>query len=410
MAKSNRKAAVNFIFITVLLDVIGFGIIIPVLPELLAELKGISINEASIYGGYLLFAFAIAQFLFSPFMGNLSDQYGRRPILLFSLFGFTIDYLILAFASSFTLFLIGRIVAGFFGASFTTANAYIADISTDADRSKNFGLIGAAFGMGFVIGPLLGGVLGSYGLRLPFFAAAGLTFLNFLYGYFVLPESLSEQNRRPFEWKKSDPSSTLKHLVKFKKLKWILGALFIFNIGVHAINTNWTYFTMYAIGWDEMMVGISLAVAGILVGFAQAVFAQKAANYFGLGKSIYIGFALYALGMFLFSMADRTWMMFVFLIPYCLGSIAGPNLNAYMTQLVPSNEQGKLQGGLTSLVSLTTIVGPIAMTSVFYYFTADDAPIHFPGAPFFVAGILMIISFLITFNVLRKLTPTAVNK
>lgn len=403
MSTNSRKAAVNFIFITVLLDVIGFGIILPVLPELLSELKGISINEASIYGGYLLFAFAIAQFIFSPFMGNLSDQYGRRPILLFSLLGFTIDYLILAFANSFTLFLIGRIVAGFFGASFTTANAYIADISTDENRSKNFGMIGAAFGMGFVIGPLLGGVLGSYDLRLPFFVAAGLTFLNFLYGYFILPESLSKENRRPFEWRKSDPSSTLVHLVKFKKLKWILVSLFIFNIGVHAINTNWTYFTMYAIGWDEMMVGISLAVAGILVGFAQAIFAQKAANYFGLGKSIYIGFAFYALGMFLFSFADRTWMMFLFLIPYCLGSIAGPNLNAFMAKQVPDNEQGKLQGGIASLVSLTTIIGPVTMTSIFYYFTGDDAPMHFPGAPFFLAGVLMIISFGITYTVLSRM-------
>jgi len=160
---------------------------------------------------------------------------------------------------------------------------------------------------------------------------------------------------------------------------------------------------MYAIGWDEMMVGISLAVAGVLVGFSQAIFAQKAANYFGLGKSIYIGFALYALGMFLFSFADRTWMMFLFLIPYCLGSIAGPNLNAFMTQQVPDNEQGKLQGGIASLISLTTIIGPVAMTSIFYYFTADSTPLHFPGAPFFLAGILMIISFFITYSVLRRL-------
>jgi len=241
MAKT-RKAAVIFIFITALLDVIGFGIIIPVLPNLLAEIQGISINEASKYGGYLLFAFAISQFIFSPFMGNLSDQYGRRPILLLSLFGFTIDYILLALASSFPVFLIGRIIAGFFGASFTTANAYIADISTDEDRSKNFGMIGAAFGMGFVIGPLLGGVLGEISLRLPFYTAAALTFINFLYGYFVLPESLPEENRRPFNWRKANPTSTLKDLMKYKELSLLFIALFVLNIGVHAVNTNWSYY------------------------------------------------------------------------------------------------------------------------------------------------------------------------
>lgn len=404
---TNRKAAVIFIFITVLLDVIGFGIIIPVLPALLSEIQSISINEASRYGGYLLFAFAIAQFIFSPFMGNLSDQYGRRPILLFSLFGFTVDYILLALASSFTVFLIGRIIAGFFGASFTTANAYIADISTDEDRSKNYGLIGAAFGAGFVVGPLLGGVLGEIDLRLPFYAAAGLTFLNFLYGYFILPESLPLENRRKFEWRKSNPTSTLKDLMKYKKLTLLFVALFVINIGVHAVNTNWSYFAMYALEWSEMMIGISLAFAGIVVGVAQVLFAQKAADYFGLGKSIYIGFALYALGMFLFSFANQTWMMYLFLIPYCLGSIAGPNLNAFMAKQVADNEQGKLQGGLTSIISLTTIIGPIVMTNIFYHFTSDAAPFHFPGAPFFLGGILMLASFIITYFALRNLNKDA---
>lgn len=408
MAKS-RKAAVSFIFITVLLDVIGFGIIIPVLPQLLAEIQDISINEASKYGGYLLFAFAISQFIFSPLMGNLSDQYGRRPILLFSLLGFTVDYILLALANSFFIFLIGRIIAGFFGASFTTANAYIADISTDEDRSKNFGMIGAAFGMGFVVGPLLGGVLGEIDLRLPFYAAAGLTFINFLYGYFVLPESLPLENRRKFNWRKANPTSTLKDLIQYKELSLLFVALFIINIGVHAVNTNWSYFTMYVLEWSEMMVGISLAFAGILVGFAQALFAQKAADIFGLGKSIYFGFALYALGMFLFAFANQTWMIYIFLIPYCLGSIAGPNLNAFMTKQVPDNEQGKLQGGITSMISLTTIVGPILMTSIFYYFTNDDAPIHLPGAPFLLGGLLMLISFIITYFALRHLNSDSAN-
>lgn len=397
-----RPAAVSFIFITVLLDVIGFGIIIPILPKLLSELMGLEVNEASSYGGYLLFAFAIAQFIFSPIMGNLSDQFGRRPVLLFSLAGFTLDYLLLAFANSFPVFLIGRVVAGMFGASFTTANAYIADISTDEDRSKNFGMLGAAFGMGFVIGPLLGGVLGSYGLRLPFYVAAGLTFANFLYGYFILPESLAPEHRRPFEWKKSNPFSTIAQLAEYKSLLLLFIVIFLSNVGVHAVNSNWSYFAMYKLEWSELMIGLSLAIAGILVGITQAGLAQKAADTLGLGRSIYIGFALYTLGMLLFSLASSTMMMFLFLIPYCLGGIAGPNMMAFTTSQVPKNEQGKLQGGITSLISITSIIGPIMMTSLFAYFTSDKAPIEFAGAPFLLGAILIGASTIFCFFAVRQ--------
>ncbi len=396
-----RKAAVNFIFITVLIDIIGFGIIIPVLPELLSEMMGIGINDASKYGGYLLFAFAIPQFLFSPFFGNISDQYGRRPVILLSLFGFTIDYLILALAPTYAWLVIGRIIAGFFGASYTTASAYIADVSTDENRSKNFGMLGAAFGMGFIIGPLIGGVLGSYGLRLPFYVAAVLTFLNFLYGYFILPESLSKENRRKFEWRKANPLSTLKNLSKYKQIGILFLAYFLLYLGSHAVQTNWIYFTMYRFEWNTFTVGVSLAVVGVLVGIVQAVLAQKSADRFGLNRSIIWGFALYSIGMFLFAFASASWMMFAFLIPYCLGGIAMPNLQALMVSQVPENEQGKLQGGLTSLGSITTIIGPVMMTGIFYYFTTDNAPFHFPGSAFFLGGIFMLISFLIAYFFLR---------
>ena len=217
-----RKAAVNFIFITVLLDIIGFGIIIPVLPGLLEGMMDIDSNEAAVYGGYVLFAFAITQFLFSPFMGNLSDQYGRRPIILLSLFGFVIDYLLLAIAPTFGWLVVGRLIAGFFGASFSTANSYIADVSTEENRSKNFGMLGAAFGVGFIIGPLMGGLLGEIGLRVPFYVAAALTFINLLYGYFILPESLTKENRRKFEWKKANPVSTLKKIGTYKNIGYLL--------------------------------------------------------------------------------------------------------------------------------------------------------------------------------------------
>ncbi len=397
-----RKAAVNFIFITVLLDIIGFGIIIPVLPGLLEGMMDINANEAAIYGGYLLFAFAITQFLFSPFMGNLSDQYGRRPIILLSLFGFVIDYILLALAPSFAWLVIGRLLAGFFGASYSTANSYIADISTDENRSKNFGMMGAAFGVGFIIGPLLGGLLGEIGLRVPFIVAAGLTFINLLYGYFILPESLPIENRRKFEWKKANPISTLKKIGTYKGIGFLLLAFFIINLGSHAIQSNWTYFTIYKFGWSEGMIGASLAVVGALVGVVQAMLAQKAADKFGVGKSIIIGFALYTTGMLLFSVASTTWMMFLFLIPYAFGGIAMPNLQSFMVSKVSAKEQGELQGGLTSLISLSTIIGPIMMTQVFFYFTSEKAVVQFAGAPFLLGGVLMFISFLIVFFLLRN--------
>ncbi len=399
-----KKAAITFIFITVLIDVIGFGIIIPVLPKLLAEMNQISINEASTYGGYLLTSFAIAQFLFSPIMGSLSDQYGRRPVLLLSLLGFAVDYLILAFAPTFWWLIIGRIIAGVFGASFTVASAYIADISTEENRAKNFGMLGAAFGLGFIIGPLLGGLFGEIGVRIPFYVAAGLAFANFLYGYFILPESLSLENRRTFDWKRANPIGTIRQIFGYKSIGYLLFTFFLLNLGVHAVNSNWAYFTMYRFEWSESMVGLSLAFVGVLVSVVQAGLAQKAVNYFGEGKSIYYGIALYVLGMFLFAFASSTLMLFVFLIPYCLGGICGPNLQSYLVGQVPANQQGELQGGLTSIQSITTIFGPLMMTGIFFYTTKEGTPFYFPGSAFILGGILMGISFLIAYFVLSKQT------
>ena len=396
----NKEAAIGFIFITLLIDVIGFGIIIPVLPKLLAQMNNISINEASKYGGYLLFAFAVAQFIFSPVIGNLSDQFGRRPVLLLSLLGFSVDYLILAFAPDFWWFFVGRVIAGITGASFTTASAYIADISTPETRSKNFGMIGAAFGLGFIIGPFLGGVLGQYGVKIPFYAAACLSFANFIYGYFILPESLAPENRRKFDIKRANPWGALKQIAKYKQLKYLLLAYVFLYIGSHAVQSTWNYFTMYRFGWTEAMVGYSLALVGILVAIVHAGLAQKAAYFLGLERSIVVGFALYTIGMILFAFASQTWMLFVFLIPYCFGGIAMPNLQSYMVGKVEPNQQGELQGGLTSLMSLTTIIGPIMMTSVFYYFTTDRAPFVFPGAAFLLGGIMMCVSFIITWYIL----------
>jgi DHA1 family tetracycline resistance protein-like MFS transporter len=402
MKKNKKQAALGFIFITILIDVIGWGIIIPVIPGLIEELIQGDISEAAKIGGWITFAYAIAQFICAPLVGNLSDKYGRRPIILISLFGFTLDYILLALAPTITWLFIGRIIAGITGASITTASAYIADISTPENRAKNFGMIGAAFGLGFIIGPVIGGLLGQYGARIPFFAAAILCFINFIYGYFILPESLSKENRRPFNIKRANPVGSFINLKKHPKLIGLIVAMFISSVASHAIQSNWSYFTMYLFNWDEKMVGISLGVIGLLVALVQGVLIRWINPKLGNEKSIYIGFFLTSIGLLLFAFASKSWMMFVILVPFCLGGIAGPALQAVISNQVKDTEQGEIQGTLTSLMSASAIVGPPLMTGVFYFFTHNEAPFQFAGAPFLVAATFMIISTFMAFYSFKK--------
>ncbi|MFM8914322.1 MAG: TCR/Tet family MFS transporter, partial [Flammeovirgaceae bacterium] len=259
-----RRPAIGFIFVTLLIDTIGFGIIIPVMPNLISQLANVTISDASKLGGYLLFAFAVMQFLFAPIMGGLSDQYGRRPVLLASLLGFGLDYVLLAFAPSYSWLFIGRIIAGALGASFTTASAYIADISTAENRAQNFGMVGAAFGLGFIIGPAIGGLLGSYGARVPFLFAASLSLINCLYGFFILPESLKAENRRAFEWKRANPVGSLVNLKRYPVIIGLVTSLILIYIAAHAVQGNWSYYTIEKFNWSERMIGLSLAAVGIL--------------------------------------------------------------------------------------------------------------------------------------------------
>ena len=394
MPKS-RKAAVSFIFITLLLDVIGLGLIIPVFPQLIEELIQGNISEASQWAGLLTFAYAIMQFICAPIVGNLSDKYGRRPVLLLSLLGFGIDYIFLSMAPTIWWLFVGRLIAGLFGASFTTATAYIADISTPENRSKNFGMIGAAFGLGFIIGPGIGGLLGEFGPRVPFMAAAALTFLNLIYGYFVLPESLAKEHRRPFEWKRANPLGSLLQLKKYKGVGGLIVSLIFVYIAGHAVQSTWTFFNIEKFQWSNTLMGISLTVIGLLIAIVQGGLIRYINPRLGDEKSIYVGLGLYSLGLFLFSFATEGWMMFVFLIPYCLGGIAGPALQSIISGNVPKNEQGELQGALTSLMSATSIVGPLLMTNLFAWFTRPDTEVKFAGAPFFAGAILMLISAVI---------------
>lgn len=399
---SKNKAALGFIFITLLIDITGWGLVIPVFPKLIGELTGADISTIGRYGGWLTVAYAIVQFFFAPIVGNLSDRYGRRPVLLFSLLGFGIDYLFLSFAPTLGWLFVGRIIAGATGASITTATAYIADISTHEDRAKNFGLIGAAFGLGFIIGPAIGGLLGEFGSRVPFLAAAGLTLINTLYGYFVLPESLPKENRRKFEWIRANPFGSLQHLSRFPAIWGLIISFVLVYIAAHSVQSTWSFFTIERFHWSEGMIGISLAAVGALVATVQGGLIRIVNPILGNERSVYIGLTLYAVGLFLFAFASQTWMMFVFLVPYCLGGIAGPALQAIISNHVPSNEQGELQGALTSLISVTTIIGPLVMTSLFSYFTRPNTPVHFSGAAFLLGAILMLASAAVAYVVLKR--------
>ncbi|WP_419800861.1 TCR/Tet family MFS transporter [Mucilaginibacter sp.] len=399
---SPRKAALGFIFITLLIDVTGFGIIIPVLPKLIAEMIQGNLSQASVIGGWLTFAYAIMQFMFAPVLGNLSDRFGRRPVLLFSLLGFGLDYLFLSFAPSVGWLFVGRTIAGITGASFTTASAYIADISTPQNRAQNFGMVGAAFGIGFIIGPVLGGLLGQYGSRVPFMAAAGLSLLNALYGYFVLPESLAPENRRPFQLKRANPVGALMQLKKYPAISGLVVSLILLYTANNGMQSTWSYYGMEKFKWNEAMVGFSLGFVGLMTALVQTVVIRWTIPKLGTEKSLYVGFILYAIGLFLFAFALNGWQMFVFIIPYSLGGIAGPALQSIMSGFVPANEQGELQGALTSLMSATTIFAPVMMTSLFAYFTSSKTPFLFPGAPFFVGGVLILVSTVLAYRSMKR--------
>lgn len=402
--RNKKEAALGFIFITLLIDVTGLGIIVPVLPDLIKSMIHSDLSKAAVYNGWLTFAYAAMQFLCAPVVGNLSDQFGRRPVLLFSLLGFGIDYLFLAFSPTIQWLFIGRIIAGMTGASFTTATAYIADISPPEKRAQNFGLVGAAFGLGFIIGPALGGLLGHFGLRVPFFVAAGLSLLNCLYGYFILPESLPKEHRRPFEARRANPVGSLRMLLRYPAISPLVASLVLVYISGHAVQSTWTYYNMQKFGWDELWVGLSLTFVGVMVALVQGALIRVIIPKLGQHKSVYIGLSLYSIGFLLFAFASQGWMMFAFMVPYAFGGIAGPSIQGLISGSIPRNEQGELQGALTSLMSATAIVGPPMMTSLFAYFTSKAAPVQFPGAPFLAGAVLTFFSAWLALKNFRKHT------
>ena len=402
MSDKKNSKAIFFILVTVLIDVIGIGIIIPIMPSLYQELTGGTVSEASQYSAYLVFIYALMQFIFSPIIGGLSDQYGRRPVLLMSLFGFGLDFVFLALAPSIGWLFVGRIISGIAGASFTTANAYIADITEPEKRAQSFGMIGAAFGLGFIIGPSLGGILGEYGTRIPFWVSAGLAILNWLYGYFILPESLLPENRRKFDIKRANPIGSLLNLKKYPYVLALVLSLFLVNVSNFATQGTWSFYGIEKFSWSKMEVGLSLGFVGLMVAIVQGGLIRVIIPKLGQEKSLFLGLAINALGLAAFAFASSSWMMYAIMIPFAIGGLAGPAFQGIISNQVGKNEQGELQGGLTSLMSIAAIVGQTLMLGLFRAFTKENAPIYFPGAPFLMGGLLSLISLLLVFRTIKK--------
>lgn len=406
MATSPNRFALLFIFLTALMDSIGFGLIMPVLPDLLMDVSGGDLSASARYGGLLMFAFAVTQFFFSPLLGNLSDRFGRRPVLLFSLLVVGINYLIMGFAASLAVLFIGRVISGAGAATMSTCNAYIADVSPMEQRAQNFGLMGAAFGMGFVIGPVIGGFLGEYGPRMPFFAAAVLCFANMLFGYFVLKESLTPENRRPFTLRRANPLGTLLQLRRFPVVMGIISVLFLYNLGHHVLPSTWSFFTIEMFQWSPKEIGYSLGFIGICMVAVQGFLIRWVLPKTGLRNAGIIGMSFTILAFTGYAAASTPWMMYIFMIPGALGALAGPAMQGIASGQVGASQQGELQGGLSSIASLTSIISPLAMTQTFSYFVSAEAPVYLPGAAFLLAALLTVASLLLFVRTTRGLALT----
>lgn len=386
------KKPVLFILLTVCIDSMGFGIIMPVMPDLIREVSSTNISQAALWGGYLSFSYAIMQFLFGPVVGSLSDRFGRRPVLLVSLAVLSADFLIMAIAPSLLVLFIGRIMAGIAAATHSTANAFMADISSKKERAKNFGLIGAAFGTGFILGPVIGGVAGEFGTRAPFYVAAALAFLNFCFGSLVLPESLPRENRRAFNWRRANAIGGIAHVTKIPIVAWFLVCGFFYEIAFFVYPAVWAYFTKEAYGWSNAEVGLSLALVGLGWVVVQGWLIRIVLAKWGEVRTAIIGSIIGIAGLIGLAFASKAWMFYALLPVISLGGVASPALAALMSNRTPDDSQGELQGVRTSIAGITMIISPLMMTQLFGYFTAKGTPVYFPGAPFLAAALLIMIS------------------
>jgi len=367
----------------------------PVMPDLLIELGATGLSQAATWGGAMAAVFAVMQFLFGPTIGNLSDRFGRRPVLLVSLAAMSVDYIIMGFANSVWILVIGRIIGGITSATQSTASAYMADISSPEEKAQNFGLIGAAFGVGFILGPLLGGLLGELGPRAPFFAAAALAAANTIFGLIVLPETVTDAIRRPFSWRRANPVGAFRHMGKLPGVRRLMLVFFFYNIAFFVYPSVWAYFTQERFGWEPSMVGVSLAVFGASMAIVQGGLIRVVIPRLGEHRTVILGFSITVVAFLIYSLAYEGWQIFVLAPLTSLGVIAGPALQGIMSRTARDDQQGELQGILTSISALSVIISPLMMTNVFAYFTREGTPFYLPGAPFILSMGLVLLALLV---------------
>ena len=399
-----RQAGMIFIFVTLFIDILGIGIIIPILPELIKQFVGGDVTTASQYYGVIVAVYATMQFLCAPVVGALSDRFGRRPVILASVFGLGVDYLIQGWAPTIGWLFLGRVVAGVMGASITTANAYIADVSTPETRARNYGFVGVAFGLGFVFGPALGGLLGSINLRLPFYVAAGLALVNWLYGFFVLPESLPPEHRRSVSWWKLNPLSSLMRLRAYPLVSGLAVVYLFATLAQRGLENVWVLHAGYRYGWDERANGLTLALVGVTAIIVQGLLVRPTIARFGERQTIVIGVSVAAVAFLGYGLASEGWMALVIIVFGSLAGLTQPAIQGMVAGSVSPSDQGKIQGALTSLTSLTSVFSPLIFTSLLFgFFTSDLSPILLPGAPFFLGSLLFVIALGVLERLYRRL-------
>jgi len=401
------RFAVIFVFITVFIDMVGFGLIMPVLPRLIEEVSGSDLAGASIWGGWLFFAYGGMQFLFGPAIGNLSDAYGRRPVLLLSVFGLAVDYLLTAFAPSMLWLFVGRIFAGICGASYTTANAFLADITKPEERAKVFGMMGAAFGLGFVIGPAIGGLLGEFGPRVPFFVAAGLSLLNVIYGWFVLPETLAPEKRRPFSLARSNPIGALKVFARYRGVVPLSAVMFLYFLSTAVYPAIWAFWGIAAFGWSEAMVGLSLAAFGLVTAIVQGGLTGPVVKRLGERRTVVFGLVMAVIALFGYGLAPGLAAVLVLLVIHAPEGFVHPALTALMSREAPEDAQGELQGGIASLQSIGMLMGTVLFAQVFGWFMKPNPLIVSPSIAYFLAGVMLALTlaFFLSLKATKPLTP-----
>ncbi|MEI9941523.1 MAG: TCR/Tet family MFS transporter [Pseudomonadota bacterium] len=400
------RAAFVFIFITVALDMLALGVMIPVLPKLIIEFEHGNMTEAASAAGLFGFSWAAMQFVFSPLLGAVSDRRGRRPVILLSNLGLGLDYLLMALAPSLSWLFVGRLISGITSASFSTAGAYVADVTPEEERAAKFGMLGAAFGLGFVVGPALGGLLGGINLRLPFYAAAGLSLANALYGFFILPESLPLEKRAPFTWSKANPLGSLALLRSHPRLLGLALVAFLYNVAHDSLPSVFVLYTDYRYHWGERMVGFCLAAVGIASTIVAALLVGPLVKRLGERRALLIGLGFGAAGFGVYGWAPTGGWFLAGIPLLAIWGLAGPAFQALMSRRVEQSAQGRLQGALASMSGITGMIGPLLFTQVFA-FGISSKSLHLPGAPFWMSSLLLSASLLVAFLVARDSPPAS---